>query len=78
MTGRYYNYFNVLGEDGLEQNMDLELVMIPRENHNDEDCKRAKLVELDKLEEFDNFKEVNDIGQYRILGTVEEGRRNQS
>ena len=24
VSGKYYNYFNVLGEDGLERNMDLE------------------------------------------------------
>ena len=23
-SGKYYNYFNVLGEDGLERNVDLE------------------------------------------------------
>ena len=82
VTGKYYNYFNVLGEDGLERNVDLErvafrrvteeevnMVMVPRERHNDEECKKAKLVELIKLEEFGSFKAVKDVGQFRISCT---------
>lgn len=79
VSGKYYNYFNVLGEDGLERNVDLErldyrkmteeevnMVQIPREEQSSEECKRAKIVELEKLKNFDSFEEVDDMGQYRI------------
>ena len=79
VSGKYYNYFNVLGEDGLERNVDLErlefrkmteeevnMVQIPREEQNSEECKKAKVVELEKLKSFDSFEEVDDKGQYRI------------
>ena len=79
VSGKYYNYFNVLGEDGLERNVDLEriefrkvteeevnMVQIPREDQNSEECRKAKVVELEKLKSFDSFEEVEDCGQYRI------------
>ena len=82
VTGKFYNYFNVLGEDGLERNVDLErlsyrkvteeevnMVLIPKETHSNEECKKAKVVELRKLEEFDSFDEVDDDGQFRISCT---------
>ena len=62
VSGKYYNYFNVLGEDGLERNVDLEqlefrkvteeevnMVHIPREEQNSEECRNAKVFELEKL-----------------------------
>ena len=78
--GKYYNYFNVVGEDGLKRNVDLErarymkvheneevnMVLIPREEHQSEECRKAKLVELKKLEDFQSFKIVEDKGQFRI------------
>lgn len=78
VSGSFYNYFNVRGEDGLDRNVDLErlrfkevceevnMVLIPQERHKDEDCKAAKQVELRKLEDFEAFKVVDDVGQYRI------------
>ena len=42
------------------------MVLIPQERHKDEDCKAAKQVELRKLEDFETFKVVDDLGQYRI------------
>ena len=79
LSGRYYNYFNIRGEDGLERNIDGErvkfkkleeeecdMVMIPADRHKDDDCMEAKNVELKKLEEFDSYETVNDEGQYRI------------
>ena len=74
----------MLGEDGLERNVDLErikyrkvtapeeevnMVLIPRESHSNEECKKAKLVELAKLDDFDTFKEVKDVGLSRISCT---------
>ena len=82
VNGKYYNYFNVCGEDGLERNIDLErikfrkvteeevnIVTIPREKQNDDECKNAKATELRKLLDFDSFDEVDDVGQYRISTT---------
>ena len=82
VTGKYYNYFNVCGEDGLERNVDLErlmyrkvteeevnIVTISREKQNEDECKKAKETELKKLHDFDSFEEVDDIGQYRISTT---------
>ena len=62
VSGKYYNYFNVCGEDGLERNIDLERLMyrkvteeevnvvtVPREEQNSDECKGAKEIELKKL-----------------------------
>ena len=69
VSGNFYNYFNVCGEDGLMRNVNLErapfrklefeecnMLIIPRERHSDSDCKKAMKVKLN----------VNDEGQYRI------------
>ena len=82
ITGKYYNYYNIRGLDGEERNVDLErlrfkqvqeeevhMVIIPREKHKDVDCLKAKKAELEKLESFKAFKEVDDVGQYRISST---------
>jgi transposase InsO family protein len=79
VSGNFYNYFNVRGEDGLMRNVDLErlsfrkldenecnMVMIPRERHSDLDCKEAMVKELEKLKHFDSYDTVDDDGQYRI------------
>ena len=78
LSGKYYNYFNIRGEDGLERNIDGErikfkkleeecdIVMIPADRHKDTDCMEAKNVELKKLVDFDSYETVNDEGQYRI------------
>ena len=78
-SGKYYNYFNVDCEDGVTRNIDGErvkfrkveeeecnMVLIPRERHSDQDCKEAKQVELKKLQEFDTYEVVEDVGQHRI------------
>ena len=59
VSGKYFNYFNVCGEDGLERNVDLErlkyrkvteeevnIVTIPKEKQNDDACKKAKEIEV--------------------------------
>ena len=82
VNGKYYNYFNVYGEDGLERNVDLEriafrkvteeeanIVTIPKDKQNEDECRRAKETELRKLEDFDSFDVVDDVGQYRISTT---------
>ena len=83
VTGGYYNYFNVRGEDGLMRNINLEqanyrrlqeeecnMVIIPRERHSDPDCREALETELNKLKQFDAYETVDDIGQYRISCTA--------
>ena len=79
ITGRYYNYFNVQCEDGNTRNINGErvsirkleeeecnMVLIPAERHKDDDCMKAKQVELQKLKEFETYDVVPDEGQYRI------------
>ena len=43
--------------------------MIPFEEQSTEECKEAKRVELQKLKDFDSYKEVTDVGQFRISTT---------
>ena len=83
VSGKYYNYFNVVGDDGIPNNVNLEkvhyntvteneevnIVMIPFEEQSTEECKEAKRVELQKLKDFDSYKEVTDVGQFRISTT---------
>ena len=79
LTGKFYNYFNIMGEDGLARNIDGErvkfkkleeedcnMVTIPSDRHKDDDCMEAKKVELKKLADFDSYDLINDEGQYRI------------
>ena len=70
-------------DDGLEKSINLDrvsdwetvtqdevcVVLIPKEKHEDEKCVAAKLVELNKLKEFDTYEEVPDEGQFRISTT---------
>ena len=81
--GRYYNYFNVRGEDGLLRNVDLErvkyrkiddvevclMVIVPREHHGTEEVQKAKLEELQKLASFESYVIIENVGQYRISST---------
>ena len=66
----------------MERNVDLErlgyrkvteeevnIVTIPKEKQNEEECKKAKETELKKLQDFDSFEEENGVGQYRISTT---------
>ena len=79
VQGKYYNYFNVIGEDGLKRNVDLErvsyqkveneevnMVLIPIVEHQSDECRKAKLVELKKLEDFSSYRLVDDKGQFHI------------
>ena len=78
VTGRFYNYFNVQCEDGSTRNINggkvnpkrLELeenmVLIPTDRHKDEDCMKAKEIELNKLKDFKTHETVRDEGQHRI------------
>ena len=82
-TGIHRNWYNVRNDDGLEKSINLDrvsdwetvtqdevcVVLIPKEKHEDEKCVAAKLVELNKLKEFDTYEEVPDEGQFRISTT---------
>ena len=83
VSGNYYNYFNVQGEDGLNRNVNLErvkfrkideieqcfMVIVPHEHHGTPEVLKAKLDELQKLKDFKSYVIVDDIGQYRISST---------
>ena len=47
----------------------VHMVMVPRGEHNSEECKKAKEAELIKLMDFDTYKVVEDQGQERISTT---------
>ena len=80
-TGRNKNWFNLKVENGDEmsvnmdviewkKNEDIEaevnLVMVPKEKHNDIECLKAKEVELKKLRDFDTYEEIENQGQLCI------------
>ena len=79
VKGKFYNHFNLRDFRGLEWNIDLErndwrmmevdevlLATIPQHQQGTEDCKRAKLDEIEKLRRFNAVTEVPDEGQFRI------------
>ena len=43
--------------------------LVPRNKHGDEECVKAKNVELQKLQDFCTYEEVDDVGQNRISTT---------
>lgn len=47
----------------------VHMVMVPRDEHGNEECLKAKEAELLKLKEFDTYKVVEDQGQDRISST---------
>lgn len=47
----------------------VNLVLVPRSQHNGEACVAAKRVELDKLVEFGTYDVVDDVGQVRVSTT---------
>ena len=80
VSGNFYDYINLHGEDSLMRNVNLvsypfrkldfegcNKLIIPRKTHSDSDCKEAMKVELEKLKQFDSYENVNDEGQYKIL-----------
>ena len=48
---------------------EVNIVLIPRERHQEDMCVKAKETELNKLQEFDTYEEVDDVGQFRISTT---------
>ena len=84
VRGKNKNWFNVEDEDTkVQSSVNLEsvnewkivdseevnIVLIPRSRHQEEDCVKAKQVELEKLKSFQTYEEVQDIGQARISTT---------
>ena len=81
-TGQYNTWFNVRNENGEEMSLDLNrvkewrkideqvnIVLIPRYRHNEQECVLAKQEELQKLKDFETYEEVEDKGQNRISTT---------
>lgn len=81
VSGKYHNRYNVREEESKEEKSldlkkvlyrktdDLEeinVVMIPVNRHEEEECLKAKEAELTKLSSFDTYEEVEDEGQHRI------------
>ena len=80
--GQYSNWYNVEDEttqqkfcvdhDGVEQWKKFEdamIVLIPRSEHKTPQCLIAKQVELEKLKNFDSYREVENCGQYYLSTT---------
>ena len=81
VTGQYYNHFNVTDALGSQICVDLErndwrrveaeneevlMNIIPQHLQSNDECMKAKQVELEKLNKFDAVTEVEDSGQFRI------------
>ena len=81
-SGKYSDWFNIATADdntGLSVNLqsvqwrrcpsdteEVNIVLIPRQDQNSSECTQAKMVELDKLKQFDTCEVVGDHGQKRI------------
>ena len=48
---------------------EVNIVIIPKEDHNNDECIAAKHEEIRKLKEFKTYEEVPDTGQYKISTT---------
>ena len=82
-SGQYKDWYNVKEDGGIERSVDfgrvhswrkmaedeVNIVLIPKERHEDSDCIEAKQQELMKLNDFGTYKEVKDKGQFRLSTT---------
>ena len=81
-TGPNRNWYNIKHTDGTKISLDLDrvnewkrtteevdIVVIPKEKQDSQDCIAAKQTELKKLEDFHTYEEVADEGQFRISTT---------
>jgi hypothetical protein len=80
-TGKYQNWYNVqIGENDDIQDMDLgrcwwkrledvNIILIPKSKHNDVECIKAKLTELEKLRMFDTYEVIKHTNQDCISTT---------
>ena len=48
---------------------EVNVEMIPRNRHGEANCVKAKQTELQKLQDFDTYEEIEDQGQSRISTT---------
>ena len=85
VRGMNKNWFNVIDElsqqkygvdlgrvdewHKLDQEENVNIVLVPRSQHGEERCIKAKFSELDKLKKFETYVEVDDLGQDRISTT---------
>ena len=47
----------------------VNIVLVPKSEQNTQECLRAKLEEIEKLKKYETYKEVDDVGQFRISTT---------
>ena len=81
VSGKYNSRYNVRNDSGIDSSVDLKhvsewkkadetevvnVVLIPRCRHGDQDCVNAKMEELQKLKDFDTYELVDDVGQTKI------------
>ena len=80
LSGGHKNWFNVKDSEGNEKGLNFDqitwripeevnIVLIPRDEHGSDACVKAKLTELEKLKKFDTYEEVPDCGQFAISTT---------
>ena len=53
----------------IDNSQEVNVIMIPKNEHDSEKCIKAKYTELEKLKEFNTYEIVQDQGQYRISTT---------
>ena len=83
-TGKYKDWINIELQDGTQSSINLKdtdwkpsnlhteevnIVILPKSEHDNPGCLEAKLTELHKLKEFKTNVEVKDIGQIKISTT---------
>ena len=56
-------------EEDQNEPEDVNIVLIPKDQHGNDACVNAKLTELQKLKNFDTYEEVQDCGQFAISTT---------
>ena len=69
MSTQEYRKINEDAEIIMMVSHEILAVLVPRDRHNSEECIQAKFNELEKLKEFNTYKEVKDEGQERITTT---------
>ena len=63
------NLDSVQWEKDNDELEEVNVILIPKNQHNDISCIKAKQTELEKLKNFDTYEEVKDTGQFRISTT---------
>ena len=82
-TGKHKDWVNIKLPDGEKtcinlqdaewrssvNHSDVNVVMVPKSRHSEIECLQAKQTEIQKLQEFQTYEEIKDVGQFKISTT---------